>query len=100
MKPTRGPYRYTEGGIIDVPHIRGLEIADVYGAHDTDDRGPEDTEEACANARLLAASWDMQEAIREAVIDLGRLADKDYDIEPSSLGEIADDLLSTLPLGE
>ena len=55
---TPGPWRDTEGGIIDNGPPRGhagTEIADVYGADVHDGRGPEFTI-AQANARLIAAA--------------------------------------------
>lgn len=67
---TRGPWRYTDGGIIDnqpLPGFAGVEIADVYGADLHDSRGP-DFEESCTNARLIAAAPEllaMCKAIRE-----------------------------------
>ena len=53
---TPGPWRNTEGGIIDSTPSRGhagIEIADVYGADVHDNRGPSDTIEAKANADLI-----------------------------------------------
>lgn len=64
-KHTPGPWRYTDGGIIDIPK-NCLEIADVYGADIHDDkRGPE-LLEAQANARLIAAAPELLEACKKS----------------------------------
>ena len=64
---TPGPWRHTEGGIIDnnlaiSDPLNYVEIADVYGADQHDDRGPE-LPEAKANARLIALAPEMANAL-------------------------------------
>lgn len=65
---TPGPWRYTEGGIIDNSPLKGhagIEIADVYGTEYHDKRGPS-LLMAESNARLVAASPDLLEACKLA----------------------------------
>ncbi len=77
-KHTEGPWRYTCGGIIDNSPSRGhagIEIANVFGADSSDDRGPDGRtekgfEQAGANARLIAAAPEMLEALNRIANDL------------------------------
>ncbi len=73
-KHTPGPWRYTDGGIIDNKPSRGhagLEIADVYGVDCYDGRGLGDAnpQEAKANARLIAAAPEMLKELMRTKLD-------------------------------
>lgn len=73
-KHTPGPWRYTDGGIIDTPNQTGLEIADVYGADINDKRGPELCE-AMANAHLIAAAPELKRDLEKANRQIWQLCD-------------------------
>ena len=71
---TQGPWRFTEGGIIDTGKRFGRsdeyrEIADVFGVDefDTHTLAPPSREEAAANARLIAAAPALLEACKGVV---------------------------------
>ena len=66
---TPGPWRYTDGGIIDNAPPRGhagVEIADVLGADTHDRRGPVLKQEARANAAFIVRACNSHDDLLAA----------------------------------
>ena len=100
---TKGPWRFTEGGIIDTGKRFGRsdeyrEIADVFGVDefDTHTLAPPSREEAAANARLIAAAPAMLEALQlcEAVLAEHEQYDEGEPSRESEAAEAARDAIA------